>query len=90
MTKKEFIKVVAKKAGTTIKQAEAIVNAAFDQLAGLLQRGDRLTIPAFGTFCVIQTRQRRARNPRTGEEMIIPARKAVRFRPSSVLKEKVE
>ena len=90
MTKGEFIKAIAEKTGATIKQTETIVNAAFKELAAVLEKGDKLTIPGFGTFCVVETKERKARNPRTGEEMTIPARKAVRFRPSSALKEKVQ
>lgn len=85
-----FIKSISKKTGTTIKLAEAVINVAFEELAGLLEREDKLTIPGFTTFCVIETKDRKARNPGTEKEMTIPARRVVRFRPSSALKQRVE
>jgi DNA-binding protein HU-beta len=52
-----------------------------------LKRGDEVRLPAFGVFVVSQTKERKARNPQTMEEVIVPAGKRARFRPGKALKE---
>ena len=70
-----------------VKAAEEAVNAVFDALTAALKKGEEVRLPAFGVFAVSQTAARKARNPQTGEEVIVPAGKRARFRPGKALKE---
>jgi nucleoid DNA-binding protein len=57
----------------------------FDQISGALSKGDEVRIHGFGNFRTQQRAARMGRNPRTGEEVRVPARKVVRFVPSTSL-----
>jgi DNA-binding protein HU-beta len=57
----------------------------FDQISGALAKGSEVRIHGFGNFRVLQRAARMGRNPRTGEEVRVPARKVVRFAPSTTL-----
>lgn len=89
MTKKEFIDKVAKRSGLSKKDATSAVNAVFEILKERLAEGDKLTIPGFGSFFVAQRSERKGRNPQTGQEIIIPAKKVPKFRASSNLRAKI-
>lgn len=52
--------------------------------------GDSVELIGFGTFKAIDKKERTARNPQTGEEILVPAKRAVKFKPSSAFKEMVE
>ncbi len=57
----------------------------FDRLAASLAKGDEVHIHGFGNFRIVQRAARMGRNPRTGEEVKVPARRVVRFTPSTSL-----
>ena len=87
MTKAELVKTLKEKASfTTLAQAEAAYDALFAILAGTLQNGDAVSISGFGNFKVVERKSRKGRNPRTGQEIQIPAGKAVKFTPGKALK----
>ena len=90
MNKKELIAAAAAKAGTTQKDAEAVINAALETLTAALQSGDRVQVSGFGIFEVKTREARVGRNPRTKEAVQIPASKTPVFKPSKALKEIVE
>ena len=88
MTKAEFIKILKEQVGlSTLAQAEAAYDKLFDIIGATLKGGDAVTISGFGTFKVVDRKARQGRNPRTGEDMQIPASKAVKFTPGKALKE---
>lgn len=89
MTKAELIAKVAENAGTTKRLAEACINATVEALAEAIANGERTAIPSLGVFSVRERKARKGRNPRTGKEIKIPARKVVVFKPAKVLREKV-
>ena len=89
MNKKELIAAVAAKAGTTQKDAECVVNAAFETIAAALANGDRVQVSGFGIFEVKTREARVGRNPRTKESITIPATKAPSFKASKTLKDTV-
>lgn len=70
-------------------QAQAAFKIVMEGIASVLKFGDNLSIKGFGTFKVEERAARKGRNPRTGEEMEIPASRTVKFTPSSVLKEQL-
>jgi DNA-binding protein HU-beta len=85
MSKAEFVQKLAEVKKITKKQADEIFSAFVGMIATSLQNGERVALPGLGVFSVADRKARLGRNPRTGEEIKIPARKAVKFSASSVL-----
>lgn len=89
MNKTEFVNVVSEKLGATKKDSKDVVNAFLDCIAESLAGGEDVNMPPFGKFTVVERAARKGRNPQTGEELDIPAKKAVKFKPSAKVKEAV-
>lgn len=88
MTKTELVKKIHAKSGLATKtKAEAALDALIVILADAMKAGDTVTFTGFGSFKVVERKARKGRNPRTGQEIQIPASKAVKFTPSKTLKE---
>ena len=66
-----------------------VVEQVFDQITSALVRGETVKLSGFGLYTVYQKKERLGRNPKTGEPAPISARRAVSFRPSAVLKDKL-
>ncbi|MEN3027897.1 MAG: HU family DNA-binding protein [Aquificaceae bacterium] len=90
MTKAELVSAISKGAGITKKQADAALKAAIQAVSGALKKGERVAVPGFGIFTVRTRAERKGRNPRTGAEIKIPARKVVAFRPAKELRDSVK
>lgn len=86
LTKAELIESIYEKIGFSKKEASDIVELVFDILKTTLEKGEKIKISGFGNFVVRQKRPRVGRNPQTGEEIEITARKVLTFKPSQVLK----
>jgi integration host factor subunit alpha len=86
MTKADIIEGVYEKVGFSKKESAEIVELVFDTLKETLERGDKIKISGFGNFQVRQKKARVGRNPQTGKEIEITARRVLTFRPSQVLK----
>lgn len=89
MKKAELIDRVAKEAKIPRAAAERAINSFTDTITEVLQTGDKITLPGFGTFLVSNRSSRKGRNPRTGEEIEIPAVKIPKFKVGKGLKEAV-
>ncbi len=89
MTKAELVAKIAAEARVKKSEAERCVNAFVKALSEALEKGERVAIPGLGVFNVRERKERKGRNPRTGEPMVIPARKVVVFTAAKALKEKV-
>ena len=87
MNKTELINAVAEKAALSKKDAEAAVTAALDAVAAALAEGDEVRLVGFGTFEVKHRKARMGRNPKTKEEIQIPATKVPAFKPGKALKD---
>lgn len=87
MTKVELIAKVAADADMSKKDAEKALNAAFAALAGALSDGEKIAISGFGAFEVRERAEHKGRNPRTKEEIVIPASRTVAFKPGKALKD---
>lgn len=87
MNKQELIAEVAKRAGLTKKDASMAVNAMLEAMKTSLAKKEPVRLIGFGTFDVKKRAARKGRNPRTGDELNIPERTAVVFRPANALKE---
>jgi DNA-binding protein HU-beta len=76
MTRKDLIDRVAKEFGLKKKEAEAIVKFIFQEIAETVKKGERVSIQGFGAFELRELKERKIRNPRTGEEIdiLLPCR----------------
>lgn len=86
MTKADIVEKVYQKIGFSKKEASELVELVFSSLKDVLQRGDKVKISGFGNFVVREKNERVGRNPQTGEQIKISARRVLTFRPSQVLK----
>ena len=89
MTRQDLINSVATKSGATKKQVTDILDVTFDEIMGTLAKGAKVTISGFGTFSVSHRSERRGKNPRTKEEIIIPASKTPHFKAGKSFRESV-
>lgn len=89
MNKTELITAIADKSSITKSDAEKALNAFVDVVTDALSDNDKVQLVGFGTFEVGERAERTGRNPQTGEEIIIPACKALKFKAGKVLKEAV-
>jgi integration host factor subunit alpha len=72
------------------KRSADLIESTFEIMKSTLASGEDVLISGFGKFCVRDKKERRGRNPQTGEEGIIGARRMVRFKCSGRLREKVD
>lgn len=86
MTKADIFERVADKTGYSKKESAELVEAVFSLIKSTLETGDKLKIAGFGNFEIKQKKDRRGRNPQTGETITINARRILTFKPSNVLK----
>ena len=86
MTKADIVETIYEKIGFSRKESAEIVDLVFDLLKETLGSGDKVKISGFGNFVVRGKRSRKGRNPQTGEEIQISARRVLTFKPSQVLR----
>lgn len=84
--KTDFIRAVAAKNATSVKETEQLVGNIFEELSSLLAEGNELTMPGFGTFKAKVRPERQAKNPATGETFTTPAVNVVQFKMATALK----
>jgi nucleoid DNA-binding protein len=89
MNKADLIVEVAK-VTCTKKEAGAAVDTVLSSIAKALKKGQKVTLPGFGTFSVVKRAARKGRNPRTGEALKIKASKAPKFTAGKGLKDAVK
>ena len=89
LTKVHLIEAIAEQNGFTRKQSTETVEILLEIIKSSLSSGDDVLISRFGKFCVKEKRERKGRNPATGEDLILAPRRIVTFRCSGKLKEKV-
>lgn len=92
MTKADLVEQVheAIGPGVTKKDCAAVVDAFLNAVKKAIADGEHIEIRGFGTFKVRQRKPRVARNPRTGESVMVPARAVPIFKPSRLFKKEVE
>ena len=89
MTKTDLSHFIASKTKLSKANAERAINAFITGVIGALKRSERVTLVGLGTFEVSKRAQRKGRNPRTGKEINIPAKRTPRFRPGREMREAV-
>jgi integration host factor subunit beta len=87
MTKAELVDEVGREAALTRKHSEVIVDAVFSTIVDALQRGDKIELRGFGSFRVRRRKSRTGRNPKTGQGVVVPAKKVPYFKPGKELRE---
>lgn len=90
MNKKELVAKLAGDAGTTQKDAEAVLNSFMETVGEVLAKGDKISLVGFGTFETSERSARKGRNPQTGKEIDIPAKTLPKFKAGKNLKDKVD
>lgn len=90
LTKAEMAERLYDELGLNKREAKEMVEAFFDEVRGALSYNEQVKLSGFGNFDLRDKKERPGRNPKTGEEIPICARRVVTFRPGQKLKAKVE
>ena len=90
MNKAELIDAMAEQADLTKNDAKKALDAFINATSGALKEGGRVALVGFGSFSVSERNARTGRNPQTGKEITIPAKKVVKFKAGSELSDMVK
>ena len=89
MTKSDLVKELSE-VTCTKKEAEEALNKVISAISGALKKGEKVSLIGFGTFSVVKRAARKARNPQTGKEIKVKAKKVPKFTAGKTLKEMVK
>ena len=89
LTKKDIVEQVYTELGFPKNQSVEVVESLLELMKSTLRSGDNILVSGFGKFCVREKAERKGRNPATGEDAILPARRVVTFKWSGKLRDKV-
>ena len=90
MTKAELVSRMAKDAKITKVAANKALGSVIGGITKALKKGDSVTLVGFGTFSVVRRKARKGRNPQTGKEIKIPAKKVAKFKAGADLRKAVK
>jgi integration host factor subunit alpha len=90
LTKADMAEHLFEEMGLNKREAKDVVEMFFEEIRAALARGEQVKLSGFGNFDLREKKQRPGRNPKTGEEIPITARRVVTFRPGQKLKSRVE
>jgi integration host factor subunit alpha len=90
LTKADMAEKLFEELGLNKREAKDMVEMFFEEIRGALENGLQVKLSGFGNFDLREKKQRPGRNPKTGEEIPISARRVVTFRPGQKLKARVE
>ena len=79
MNKGHMVEAVSKMTGSRV-EAQRIVDFLFQTMKDALRKGEKVVVQGFGSFHVVMRKQKKGRNIKTGEEVMIPSRPAIKFR----------
>ena len=89
-TKKDIVKEIAARTGLTQVDTKRVVQQTFDAILDALVQEGRIELRNFGVFTVKTRAERKARNPRTGAEVMVAAKKVVTFKPGRKMEELIK
>ena len=89
LTKKDVVEMVYSELGISKIESTALIESFFEIIKDELAKGNDIMVSGFGKWTVKSKRERKGRNPQTGEDITIAARKVVTFKPSVVLRNNV-
>ncbi|MCD7925802.1 MAG: HU family DNA-binding protein [Bacteroides sp.] len=86
MNKNELVHAVAQKTGLTLDQSTMALDAVIGTMVETVNKGDSIMLVGFGTFSVIERKARNCHNPLTGKNMLLPAKKIIKFKAGNKMK----
>ena len=89
LIKEHLIRSIYDNVGLSKSKSSEVIEAVFELIKNSLTSGEEVLISGFGKFCVKNKGERRGRNPSTGEDMLLGARRVVTFRCSPVLRDRI-
>ena len=89
LTKADIVEAVQSEIGFTKHKSIQIVESLLELIKAKLESGDDVLVSGFGKFCVNEKRERRGRNPATGEDLMLAPRKVVTFKCSGKLRDRI-
>lgn len=89
MNKQELVSAIAEKSGLTKVDSEKALNGMIEAVKNSMSRGESIQLVGFGTFSVSERSARTGRNPQTGKEIQIPAKKIAKFKPGKALSDSI-
>jgi DNA-binding protein HU-beta len=90
MNKTQLVDAMAAESGLTKSDSKKAVDAFVQAIVNALKSGDRIALVGFGSFDIVERSARLGRNPQTGKEIQIPAKKVIKFKPGSELNDAVK
>src|SRR4026208_1559100 len=89
ITRSDLCEAVYQKVGLSRTESATLVELVLKEIADCLERGEAVKLSSFGSFIVRQKSQRVGRNPKTGKAATIPAGRVIVFKPSALLKKRI-
>ena len=89
MNKQDLIDEVSTKVGITKVMTGDVIKAMIEVVSTVLNNGEKVTLVGFGTFQTANRKARKGRNPKSGREILIPAKKVAKFKPGGALSKSV-
>ena len=89
VTRADLCEAVYQKVGLSRTESATLVELVLKEITDCLERGETVKLSSFGSFVVREARQRMGRNPKTGKQVKISARRVMVFKPSAVLKARI-
>jgi integration host factor subunit alpha len=89
LTKNDLVKALANENGYPVNQTIELVETLLEIIKSKLAAGEDVLVSGFGKFCIKEKRERRGRNPATGEDMMLAPRRVVTFKCSGKLRDKI-
>lgn len=90
MNKTDLINAMAAEAGISKADAKKALDAFVSSVSTSLEKGDKVVLVGFGTFSVTEKNERKGINPATKQQITIPAKKVVKFKPGADLADKIK
>lgn len=88
--KRTIIENTKKEVNLTDKQSQEVINTIFSTISKALINGENVKIRGFGTFKITNYKERNGRNPKTGEKIVIPAKRVIRLNVAKDLKNEIQ
>ena len=89
LTRADLADAVVQKVGLPRNESQELVELVLGEITASLARGEQVKLSSFGSFGIRQKGQRMGRNPKTGEEVPITPRRVLVFRPSNIMKDRI-
>ena len=90
LTRADLAEVVVKRIGLPRNESADLVELVLSEISASLEKGEQVKLSSFGSFGVREKKQRIGRNPKTGEEVPITPRRVLVFRPSAIMKNRID